>query len=210
MQQITQTRQDLQLARRLFHLLAGSISAFFYYHFLDHQQAVYMLGSILCILYIFEQIRINYPEYSKFFSKVSVYFLRAEEQLKESAQIPYAMGMLLTILTFPKPIAMTAILTLAISDPASAIIGIKFGKRHIVEHKSLEGSLAFFITCFLSIFFVYYYLYSVKISTTIIIGIIVSLIVTTFEMLPIRLDDNLTIPLFTSFALWPFVTLLGI
>ena len=144
MTELTKTRKDLQLPRRLFHLSTGVGASFFYYHFLDHQQTIYILGTILCLLYIFEQIRINYPEYSKIFSKISGYFLRAEEQLKESAQIPYAMGMLLTILTFPKPIAMVAVLTLAISDPISAIIGIKFGKRHIVEEKSVEGSLAFF------------------------------------------------------------------
>ena len=210
MERLTKTRKDLQLARRLFHLSTGTVATFLYYHFLTHQRAVYLLGAALCLLYIFEQIRINYPEYSQIFGKITSYFLRAEEQLKESAQIPYAMGMLLTLLTFPKPIAMVSILTLAISDPVSAIIGIKFGKRHIVEHKSIEGSIAFFTTCFLNILFVYHYLYNAPLGITIMVGIIVSAIVSTFEMIPIRIDDNLTIPVVTSFALWPFVTFLGI
>jgi dolichol kinase len=54
------------------------------------------------------------------------------------------MGVLLTLISFPKVVALVAIYTLAVADPLSAIIGIKYGKTKIVKGKSLEGSLAFF------------------------------------------------------------------
>ena len=82
----------------------------------------------------FEQIRINYPKIA-YLHLLNKYFLRAEEHLKESAAIPYLMGLLLTIISFPKSISLIAIYTLAISDPLSAIVGIKFGKRSIVDGK---------------------------------------------------------------------------
>lgn len=49
---------------------------------------------------------------------------RAEEQFKESAMTPYAIAILLTLLTFPKTLALIGIYTLAIADPLSAVVGI--------------------------------------------------------------------------------------
>ena len=94
------TRNNLQLPRRLFHLANGTIIATLYLFYIEHNVAVHIIGVGVCLFYIFEQLRVKYPEYADSFSKVSSYFYRAEEQLKESAMIPYAMGLLLTILSF--------------------------------------------------------------------------------------------------------------
>jgi len=66
--------------------------------------------------------------------------VRAEEQFAKSAMIPYAIAVLLTILSVPKPAALVAVYTLAIADPAAAVVGITWGRRKISENKSLEGS----------------------------------------------------------------------
>ncbi|MDD0853408.1 SEC59/DGK1/VTE5 family protein [Halobacteriovorax sp. GB3] len=202
------TRKDIHLPRRLFHLTMGVGSGTIYALFLTHNQAVYILGTCACLLYIFEQVRLNYPEYSGTLSRVTKYFLRAEEQLKESASIPFVMGLLLTILTFPKSVSLVAIYTLAISDPLSAIIGIKFGRTRIVPHKSLEGSLAFFLSCFCIICFVYSPYLETKSWTLLFVAFAVSFSVSVFEMLPIKLDDNLTIPIFSAVTMWLAQTLL--
>lgn len=206
----TATRKDLQLGRRFFHAMSGIITATLYNLLLTHQQVVYLLGSLACTFYVLDQIRVNYPEFAKRFKVVNKYLIRAEEQLKESSGIPYAMAMLLTILTFPKMVALVAIYTLAIADPLSAIIGIRFGKRHIVEHKTVEGSAAFFFACFLSCLLIL--LSSVEGMTGRIwfVSFLVAGIVTAFEMVPIKLDDNLTIPLFTAFTMWIVCGLFGI
>ena len=136
------TRKDLQIPRRLFHFGCGVTSGLIYQIFLTHQQAVYILGIAASLMYVIEQLRINYPN-TKILKQLNRYFLRAEEQLKESAAIPYIMALLLTIISFPKSIALVAIYTLATADPLSAIIGIRFGKRKIVKEKSVEGLLPF-------------------------------------------------------------------
>lgn len=199
---VVATRSDLHLPRRMFHLTMGVTSGTIYALFLTHNQAVYILGICASLLYIFEQVRLNYPEYSGHFAKVTHYFLRAEEQLKESASIPFVMGLLLTILTFPKSVSLVAIYTLAISDPLSAIIGIKYGRTKVVPHKSLEGSAAFFISCFIIICSVYSSEFQEGPITVLFVAFSVAFCVTVFEMLPIKLDDNLTIPIFTSIAMW--------
>ena len=206
---IVATRKDLQLPRRFFHMGSGVTVAFIYNFLLTHQQAVSILGTIACVLYIMEQVRINYPEFSGHFEKFSKYLLRAEEQLKESAGIPFVMGLLLTILSFPKPIAVVAILTLAIADPLSALIGIKYGRLRVVAHKSIEGSLAFFAGCFTSTALVFLG-YAPTSGTAFGLAFFVAFTVGVFEMVPIRLDDNLTIPLFTAAVTWLYCLVLEI
>ncbi len=197
-QHLNASRKDFQLPRRLIHLSMGTIVALVYIFFLNHQSVVYILGTVLCVLYIFEQVRINYPEHAAKMAIISKYFYRAEEQLKESAGIPFIMGILLTILTFPKHIAIIAIFTLAISDPLSAIIGIKYGKFRIVKEKSLEGSLAFFLSSFIIVASVLASQSDHSTLSIFFLSLFVALSTSFFEMLPIKLDDNLTIPLFTA------------
>ncbi|OIQ20522.1 MAG: hypothetical protein BM556_00845 [Bacteriovorax sp. MedPE-SWde] len=198
----TKTRADLHLPRRFFHLSMGMSCGLIYKHYLTHQQAIHILGIATCIFYVYEQIRIKYPEFRSIFSKVSNYLLRAEEQLKESASIPFLMGILLTILTFPKYMALVAIFTLAISDPFSAVIGIMFGKTKIKEHRSLEGCIAFFGSTFVVHILVLFSLYPESNIKLFFISLFSSIIVTWFDYLALKIDDNLTIPIVTALSLW--------
>jgi len=202
------TRADLHLPRRFFHLSMGMTCGLIYKHYLTHQQAIHILGIATCIFYIYEQIRIKYPEFKSIFSKVSQYLLRAEEQLKESASIPFLMGVLLTILTFPKYMALVAIFTLAISDPFSAVIGIMFGKTKIKEHRSFEGCLAFFGSTLAVHLLILSTLYPESMIKKVVISVLSSAFVTWFDYLALKIDDNLTIPIVTASSLWIITALI--
>lgn len=204
------SRKNLQLARRFFHMGAGVTIASLYWFTFTHQQAVHTLGLIACLLYVMEQVRISYPKFANKFLPMTRFVMRAEEQLKESAMVPYVFAVLLTIITFPKPIALVAIYTLAIADPLSAIVGISFGKTKIVEHKSVEGSLAFLVSTFL----ISLGLFSLTLGgvgvVPITISLLLALLTSAFEMIPLKLDDNLTIPLFTAMTSWVLCALFGV
>lgn len=204
------TRKNLQFARRIFHMANGVTIATLYWLSFTHQQAIHTLGTFACLLYVMEQIRINYPEMSQKVMPLMKFVMRAEEQLKESAMVPYAFAVLLTIITFPKPLALIAIYTLAISDPLSAIIGIKYGKRRVVEHKSVEGSLAFLVSSFLISLFVLSATLGGFSASVLIISLVLSIGTSIFEMLPLKVDDNLTIPLFSAFFGWVVCLLFGV
>lgn len=206
----TATRKDLHLGRRLLHMGSGLTIVIAYGLFFTHTQAVQLLGTIACLAYLIDRIRVAYPEIARKLEKITNFFLRAEERLKESSMIPYVMGILLTILSFPKPLALIAISVLALADPISAIVGILFGKHHWVKEKSVEGSMAFFFVslfCAMSIL-----LYTAPNPWWILLGtsFLISLAVSAFEMLPLKLDDNLTIPLFVGFTSWGLCLLTGI
>lgn len=123
---------------------------------------------------------------------------------------PYVISILLTILTFPKTIALIAILTLAIADPASAVVGIRFGRHRVVPDKSLEGSAAFFAATFAIALGLLRTAPGVDVWQAAGAAGLVALAAAAFEMLPLRLDDNLTIPLLVGFAAWAVCLAVGI
>ncbi len=204
------TRKDLQLGRRLVHLANGSAIATAYALLFTHQQIVHVFGSIACVVYILDRVRIHYPELLVRVPWINSLFFRAEEQFKESAMTPYAIAILLTLLTFPKTLALIAIYTLAIADPLSALVGITWGRRRIVQGKSLEGSAAFFVANAVIAAVVLRMTTLVATGPLALVSIAIGLAGAIFEMLPLRLDDNLTIPLFVGFAGWVVCALAGI
>jgi dolichol kinase len=205
------TRRDLQLGRRLFHLANGMTIATAYALFFTHEQVVHVFGAVACLVYIVDRVRIAYPEVvSRYAPFVNRLFVRAEEQVRESAMTPFAIAVLLTILAVPKLAALVAIYTLAIADPLAAIIGIRFGRRRVAVNRTLEGSLAFLAA-------------TVAISATVLrwgstatplqiagAASAIGLVAVACELLPLRIDDNLTIPIVVGFVTWGIAALVGI
>jgi len=206
----TATRKDLQLGRRLFHLTNGVVIATAYALLFTHQQVVHIFGTVACLVYILDRVRIHYPEVLQRAPRVNALFFRAEEQLKESAMTPYAIAILLTLITFPKPLALIAISTLAIADPLAAVVGITWGRRHIVPNKSIEGSAAFFAATAAVSMAVLGWATATAVLPRVGAALLIGLAAALLELLPLRLDDNLTIPLFVGFAGWIVCGLLGI
>ena len=206
----TATRRDLQLGRRLFHLANGVAIASAYALLFTHQQLVHVLGMIACAVYIVDRIRIHYPEVAARLPWLNRLFFRAEEQFKESAMTPYAIAILLTVLTFPKPVALIAIYTLAIADPLAAVVGIRYGRREVVPDRSIEGLLAFFTASLAVAIAVLGLATSAPYLAVAGASLVIALAVTGFELFPMRIDDNLTIPLFVGFTGWIVCALFGI
>jgi len=79
-----------------------------------------------------------------------------------------------------------------ICDTAAAIIGKSFGK-HFIKNKTFEGSAAFLLSGFIVI------LLTPKITNAIseyYIGFLAILLTTLVELIPLRFDDNIIIPVF--------------
>ena len=91
-----------------------------------------------------------------------------------------------TILIFPKNIAILSLIFMSIGDTVAGLAGRRIGKLKIGE-KTLEGFLMGFLACALISY--NYKLIPFSIS---IYGSLVGMI---FEVLPLPFDDNLKIPL---------------
>ncbi len=112
--------------------------------------------------------------------------LREDEGSSFMGSTYFLFSTILTILLFPKSIAITSLLILILSDTAAALVGKGIGKVRLFD-KTLEGSLAFFFTSLL-IAWIHPGLNRVS-------GSLAALGATLIELLPMRLNDNLTIPL---------------
>ena len=205
------TRDDLQLGRRFFHLANGVSIATAYALLFTHEEVIHIFGTIACIVYVVDRIRIAYPEaVARHAPWVNRLLLRAEEQVRESAMIPYAIAVLLTILTVPKLAALVAIYTLGIADPLAAVVGIRYGRRRIAKNRSLEGSLAFFAATLVIVALVLGRGSDAGALRIAAASVTIGLAGAVCELLPLRVDDNLTIPLFVGFATWIIASLFGI
>lgn len=74
---------------------------------------------------------------------------REHEKYSIGSHIYFTIGALIIISFFPKDIAIGAITVATLGDAIAAIIGKPFGKHRFKNGKSIEGSLAYFLTAFL-------------------------------------------------------------
>ena len=205
------TRHDLQLGRRLFHLGNGMAIGTAYALLFTHEQVVHVFGAIACLVYIGDRIRIAYPEVvARYAPWVNRLFVRAEEQVREAAMTPFAIAVLLTILATPKLAALVAIYTLAIGDPLAAVVGLRFGRRRLVQDRSLEGTLAFFVATVAIAVIVLRYGSEATAWPIAGAAAAIGMVAVACELLPLRIDDNLTIPIVVGFATWAMTALFGI
>jgi len=111
--------------------------------------------------------------------------------------------MMLTILLFPLWIAGCCLINLSFADGFASFIGEK-GKFKLVwnKKKTFEGSLTFLLVSFIGCYLVMSYLSPLSSDKMVLFSLITSLIVGFVESLPIKIDDNITVPLVTGIILY--------
>ncbi len=190
-----------ELLRKTIHLFSLSIPII--YGFISKVTAL----SILIPLTLFS-VTIDFGRYyikklNDIVQKIFGYILREHENDFKKKNLNGASYVLIaatvTLWIFPKLIFISAFATLIISDTSAALIGRKFGKHKFLS-KSLEGTLAFFISGCIVV------LFTPKIENlpeeyfigffSVAIGAIVENISYGWA------DDNLTIPLSIGFTMW--------
>lgn len=164
------------------------------YNLITYNTALMISASLVIIDLIFETVRLLYPSVNRILLKIFEGTYREKEKENISTLIWTLSGAFITIFLFPedKKIVTLSLLYLALGDSVAAIIGVMFGRIKLgSKGKSLEGSLAFFIMAFVcGIFFV-----------NPLVALIVAFVGAAIEFLPLPVDDNFILPIFTSFLL---------
>lgn len=155
-------------------------------------------------IWIGDTIRVCIPASNKLFPlNILCKLLREKEQKQLSGTCYFSLGCTLAITFFPPAISVLSILWLVLGDMAAALIGVSFGGEAVSlkmgreGKKSVEGSVAMFLTCavigWLAIGDVYLSEY------VIVVGSLVATIVELYE--PFGLNDNITIPVMSCLAI---------
>jgi dolichol kinase len=189
-----------ELARKGIHLFSLSIPII--YFFISKQSALYLLLPITAGFIIVDTARYYFPPVARWFYSWFGWLLRRHETDTAKKRLNGASNVLiaasLSVLLFPKIIAINAFTILIVSDTTSALIGRRFG-RHRFLAKSLEGSLAFFISAVIVIFIVPKI---DRLPMEYIIGVVAAAIGTVVEASSVKIDDNLSIPISVGLTLW--------
>jgi dolichol kinase len=189
-----------EVVRKGIHLVSLSIPII--YSFIDKTLALQILIPIMSGFLIVDLGRHASPSLAQWFYRWFGWLLRRHEQITGRWRLNGASNVMiaatLSILIFPKIIAINAFAILIISDTTSALIGRRFGKRRFLS-KSLEGSASFLISAILVILVAPKVQYAVGEYW---IGFVAAIVGTVVEASSIRIDDNLSIPISVGITLW--------
>jgi dolichol kinase len=189
---LVERTRGLQPWRRLFHaangvacaLLPGALG-------LEQAAVLWVLGILLVAVLAADVARLRVPALNALFFRMFPALASPREAVGIASSTWYLVGVALTYALFPMRVAVPGILVLALADPAAGTIGRLYGKRRL-GHGTWVGSAAFLAVAFAVLAF----------HLGIAAGLAAALIVTLVEVIPWRLDDNLTVPVAAAFAAW--------
>lgn len=135
----------LELQRQLVHLLNGSAITFVVYFLRPVLGLLILLPLFFALLLLFYVPKL-FPD-----QKIASHLMYHFERRKDIATFPfkgaimYGLGIIAPIVLLPVNYACAVILILSVGDAFSNLVGREFG-RHMVGHRSLEGSFGFLVT----------------------------------------------------------------
>ena len=183
------------LRRGIFHALAG-IACVFALFYLSRTTMLVALAIVTAAFISLEVARLRIPYLKRHFSAWFACLLRKEEVSKPTGSGYFLVSCLITVLAFPQDIAALAILFLSLGDPSAAIVGMWKGRTRLWG-KSMEGNAACLGVClFIAI------LFSITLQNPPLAVAFAGAVFATFvQALPIRVNDNLTIPIGSAAAM---------
>lgn len=192
------------LGRKLFHLLGG-LGLLSLYYLLGRRNALVCYGLLVLVVLAVDITRLRVPAFNQFIQTRLSSFIRKNEADKLTGTVSYVLGIGLTLLFYRPDIATAAICFLAFGDVAATTVGERYGRTRISGAKSLEGTLAFVAAAVLSGLLLD--LAGLHLSYGLLFA--GALVAAGVELLPLRVNDNLVIPLVSGGAMELIARLAG-
>lgn len=152
-----------------------------------------VLAALLVGLLAFDFARLRSPELNALFFRLFPSLASDRERTHVASSSWYALGLILVLALFPWEIAVPAILVLGLADPAASTVGRIWGRRRIGKGTWLGTTV--FIVVAAAVLATSAHLDPVR-------ALLVALGVAAVEILPWKVDDNLSVPLAAAAALW--------
>lgn len=201
-------RTSTEIERKIFHLSGLTVPFLYQYLIRFHQwnQQQYVIFCIICtsVIWIGDLMRLHIPATKNFFPfNVMTKILREKEKDQLSGTCYFSLGCTLAIAIFPPAVSTLSVIWLVLGDMSAALIGVSFGGETVAlkmgreGKKSVEGSVAMFITCTVIGFIVF--MKTNLAEYAVVVGALVATLVELYE--PFGLNDNITIPVSSCIAL---------
>lgn len=185
-----------ELKRKIIHL-SCTILPLLYYFCLNREQIVIICITISIFFLIAELLRFRHGKSEVLFQRIFSPLLREKEKNTHITGATYLfISATVTFIVFKKEIAVPAILILTVADSFAAIVGKMTDSAKFFD-KSIAGSLTFFLISMIIL--------SLVLPDLGWLIPVISVLVTIVEALPLPINDNLLIALFTGSLLYMLV-----
>ncbi len=163
-----------------------------FYMVFSQEIALIIIGIVSIAFILLDLIRFLHKQTNVLLHEKVKKLFRKNEYHTFSSMTIFLTAFFITILVFPKEIAITASVFLIFGDTFGKVFGLAFG-RHKILNKTVEGTLAYF-GCILICSFVLYTLLDISPYILIFGGISAPLI----ELFSMGMNDNITVPIFSG------------
>jgi len=183
------------LRRGAFHALVGLavVSALL---LLPRPVTLIALGAVTAAVLCLEIARLRVPTVRRHFSVFFGSLMRGNELSGPTSSGYFLVSCLLTVLAFPRGIAVLSILFLSLGDPAATAIGMWKGRTRLWG-RSFEGDAACLAACLVVAFAVSFGLR----EPPLVVAVVGAVVATVIQSLPIPVNDNFTISLGSALAM---------
>ena len=183
--------QRSEYFRKIIHIF-NLVIPFTYLFFLESRfQALRILVPLTLFAIVLEYLRVRSAVIKKIFNNFLKSMLRIHEMDGKYTGATWVfISSTLTIAIFPKEIAIISLVYMSLGDTIAGLVGRKFGKIKFYN-KTIEGTLAGLIVCLLSG-------YLVNLTLPLVVVFSGAFAAMFIELLPMPIDDNLSVPLFAG------------
>lgn len=192
-------RSDVHLARKVWHM-AGVFLLFLAWTLLPKTTSIFIFSLLWLVFVPADVLRLKNREMNQTLTRLFKLIMRENEVDRIAGTTYLLTGVIILAVFFEERIVGLSMLFLAFADPIASLVGIKYGKDKLFNNKSLQGFIAAFAVCFI-LTWIFLYFSNVA-SYVLVLSLLAGVIGAVAELIPFgKLDDNFTMPLFSSVGL---------
>jgi len=157
-----------------------------------------LLAVAAAALLVWDLLRLRHPGSNEFFFRTFSRLVSPREANGLASSTWYTIGLAITVAIAPIPVAVTAILVLGLADPAASYVGHTYGRRPFLGG-TVEGTIVFVLVAGLI----------VSLRHDVVLALPVAACAALAERRSWPLDDNLTVPVVSAFAILAMQSVFG-
>ena len=201
-----------ELFRKILHFILLGAYIPFLFLFQTWWIAAVFAATLVIVLYPILILAGRIPAFSSFVNE------RKKGEFKSSMILALGMMVLSICICWglfgDRYLVLASIYAWGVGDAFAALIGKKFGKHKIYwkfadSHKSIEGSLAMFMSSTISVFTILLVRGGLDVGICLLISVVVALVCAFVELCTINGFDTVSCPTISMFVIIPLVKILG-
>jgi len=181
------------IGRKIYHLSGGLLFIGLYVK-LGRTAGLCVLLGLFVFATSVDLLRLRVAVFNEFMYRHFKLFLRESERGKITGTPWYVLGILCAAAFYDAPVAVYAVAFLAVGDVSATTIGERWGSIKISGVKSLQGTIAFIVAASAAGLIINSYIFPIG-AGIVFAGAVTAALV---ELIPVRINDNLTIPVISG------------